>query len=144
MLQVKKFIHIFPLFSLIFLMVFISACSSSQAEQQSPQTNNEATLEDVLPAEASNAGYSCDATEMLGFCYNYTGSGWTQEKIELDCGFIEENMLQTELCSSESVVATCNFDLQGNSDLAIVYYFYEPTDLTTAERMCPGTFFPAE
>ncbi len=139
MVQVSRYRHIFLLIIGITLLVFVTACAGSDAPQQPAPDNAEPVMD-----TSGSVSASCDATVMLGFCYDYTGPGWTQDKIELDCGIVEENLLQDQPCSQETVVATCNFDLQGNSDLAIKYYFYEPTDLTTAERMCPGTFFPAE
>lgn len=135
MLTVKMFPKIYlKLLGLLLILLVLTTCSNqvSPNESASPVVEN------------AKAIASCDASASLGFCYDYTGSGWTSEKIELDCGFVEDNLLQAESCSQESVVATCSFDLQGNPELAIIYYFYQPMELSEAERMCPGTLFPAD
>jgi hypothetical protein len=130
MLSVNKKIIIIIVFSTLISLLLLSSCTKTP--------DNEA------PSAAAPAGIgaSCDVTTEMGFCYDYIGPGWTQEKVELDCGDFEESLLDNEPCSQESVIATCNFNLQGDADLAIRYYFYEPTDLKTAEMMCPGTFIP--
>jgi hypothetical protein len=119
------------LISVLVLLVSLTSCSNS-------------TQSEIAGAAASVTPIgSCDATIMLGYCYDYVGPGWNQEKIELDCGDIEDGLLELEPCPRDSVVASCNFDLQGNADLAITYYYYEPMDLDAAEMMCPGTLIPS-
>lgn len=107
-------------------------------------TQAEALPEDQPPASGEFVG-SCDMIEVLSFCYEYQGADWTAAEAREDCeDYFEGGTFIPERCPATERVASCPFDLGELPGRRIVYFFYAPMDLQTAEMSCPGDFIPGE
>ena len=125
------------------LLIVLCSCAGNGENAESSREDTAADEVDSFAEDKEFHG-SCDVSAELGFCYDYTGNGWTYEMAELDCSISENSLLVEERCPQESRVAYCEFDLQGKPEMAIVYHFYQPMESSMAEMSCPGTFFPIE
>ncbi len=94
---------------------------------------------------ASAAGFgACDVTKSLGFCYEYVGEDYTQEKAKAECGGAPGGVYVEGECPKGDLIGTCEFDPKGNAGMRIVYYFSKSAFSPKAAKMsCPGTFTPA-
>ena len=83
---------------------------------------------------------SCDVRGTEGFCFAYTGDGWTPRTAEAHCDEAPEAAYRGGACPLAGRVATCTFARPSDPTLEIVYTYYEPYDAGLAELACPGDF----
>ena len=91
------------------------------------------------PPTSSVAG-SCDVRETEGFCFAYTGSGWTAAEAEVHCDAAPDAAFGARACPQEGRIATCVYRRPSAPEREIVYTYYAPYDPMLAELACPGTF----
>lgn len=123
--------------------IMLSSCAGRTHEITASDQDSTAD-EANTPPEGDVFQGSCDVSAELGYCYDYSGSGWTREMAELDCSLFEDSFFLEDRCPQESRLAYCEFYMQGKSELVIVRHYYQPMDISQAEMSCPGTFFPLE
>ena len=87
---------------------------------------------------------SCDVRETEGFCFAYTGAGWTPRSARANCAGAPGAAFGPGACPLADRVATCAFRRRSEPDREILYTYYAPTDLALAELACPGTFTVVE
>ena len=91
------------------------------------------------PAPAPASG-SCDVRQTEGFCFAYTGAGWSRQTATEHCGDAPEASYRPATCPAADAIATCRFTRDGAPALEIVYTYYAPYDPTLARLACPGDF----
>lgn len=87
---------------------------------------------------------SCDVRETEGYCFAYTGAGWTPGAAEANCGRAPASAYGPGACPLADRIATCAFRRPSEPDREILYTYYAPADLMMAELACPGTFTVTE
>ncbi len=75
-----------------------------------------------------------------GFCFAYTGSGWTPASARDHCGAIPNAAFAGSTCPLQDRIATCTYRRPSDPARELVYTYYEPYDLALAELACPGSF----
>ena len=83
---------------------------------------------------------SCDVRQSEGYCFAYTGEGWTPETARAQCASAPEAAFATSACPLDGRIATCTFERPSAPGRELVYTYYAPYDPTLAELACPGTF----
>lgn len=91
------------------------------------------------PPPRDSAG-SCDVRATEGFCFTYTGEGWTPAAARDQCTAAPNASFDSGTCPREGRIATCTFERPSAPGREIVYTYYEPYDPALAELACPGTF----
>ena len=91
------------------------------------------------PPDAGPSG-SCDVRASEGFCFAYTGSGWTPQSARAHCADAPNATFSGGSCPLRDRIATCTFRRPSDPSRELVYSYYEPYDLGLAELACPGTF----
>ena len=91
------------------------------------------------PVPQGPAG-SCDVRRTEGYCFTYTGDGWTPEAARVQCGGAPDGSFATGACPTTARIATCTFTRDSAPGREIVYTYYSPYDPTLAALACPGTF----
>lgn len=91
------------------------------------------------PASGGPSG-SCDVRGSEGFCFTYTGAGWSPRDARANCAEAPGADFSPGTCPTEGRIATCAFRRPSAPDREIVYTYYEPFDPVLAELACPGTF----
>ena len=91
------------------------------------------------PASRGPSG-SCDVRESEGFCFTFTGDGWTAGAARAQCGAAPQATFGPGSCPLADRVATCAFERPSAPGREIVYVYYEPYEPALAELACPGTF----
>ncbi len=91
------------------------------------------------PASRGPSG-SCDVRASEGFCFAFTGDGWTPGAARAQCDAAPEAEFGPGTCPLEDRVATCAFERPSAPGREIVYVYYEPYEPALAELACPGTF----
>jgi len=92
-----------------------------------------------MPEPAPAPG-SCDVRETESFCFTYTGTGWTPEEAEAQCGEAPSSSYRRASCPTANRIATCIFRRPSDPTLEVVYTYYAPYDVGIAEVACPGEF----
>ena len=92
------------------------------------------------PAPPPGPSGSCDVRASEGFCFAYTGSGWTRESATDHCDAAPNAVYGAGSCPLRGRIATCTFRRPSDPERELVYTYYEPYDLALAELACPGTF----
>ncbi|MEM7789569.1 MAG: hypothetical protein AAF594_17755 [Bacteroidota bacterium] len=92
------------------------------------------------PAPELEASGSCDVRETEGFCFAYTGDGWTPDAAETHCAEAPDSAYLGAACPLLGRIATCTFVRPDDATLEVVYTYYEPYDPALAELACPGDF----
>lgn len=87
---------------------------------------------------------SCDVRETEGYCFTYTGAGWTPRAARANCAAAPAATFGPGACPLANRIATCAFRRAGEPDREILYTYYAPGDLALAELACPGTFTVTE
>ena len=111
-----------------------------------PEPRPEPRRPDPAPARlppappAGGPSGSCDVRASEGFCFTYTGPGWTPREAASNCDAAPGATFGPGTCPLDGRVATCAFRRPSAPDREIVYTYYAPYDLTLAEIACPGTF----
>lgn len=85
---------------------------------------------------------SCDVRETEGYCFTYTGAGWTPRSARANCAGAPAAAFGPGACPLDDRIATCAFRRPSEPDREILYTYYAPADLALAELACPGTFTP--
>ena len=91
------------------------------------------------PASRGPSG-SCDVRASEGFCFTYTGDGWTPQSARAQCDAAPEATFGPGTCPLADRVATCAFERPSAPGREIVYVYYAPYEPALAELACPGTF----
>ena len=91
------------------------------------------------PASRGPSG-SCDVRASEGFCFAFTGDGWTPPAARAQCDAVPEAAFGPGACPLADRIATCAFERPSAPDREIVYVYYAPYELALAELACPGTF----
>lgn len=105
-----------------------------------PPTTEPAPPRPPPPPPRGGPSGSCDVRETEGFCFAYTGDGWTPQEAEDHCAAAPNAAFQFGTCPLLGRIATCAFRRASEPDHEIVYTYYEPYDVALAELACPGTF----
>ena len=92
-----------------------------------------------LPTPRAPAG-SCDVRATEGYCFAYTGDGWTPESARAQCASAPDAAFTAAACPTADQIATCTFERDSAPGREIVYSYYAPYDPTLAALACPGTF----
>jgi hypothetical protein len=92
------------------------------------------------PPPASGPSGSCDVRATEGFCFTYTGPGWTPREAAANCDAAPGARFGPGTCPLDGRVAACAFRRPSAPDREIVYTYYAPYDLGLAELACPGAF----
>ena len=87
---------------------------------------------------------SCDVRATEGYCFAYTGAGWSPRSARANCAGAPGATFDPGACPLGDRVATCAFRRPSEPDREILYTYYAPADLVLAELACPGTFTPVE
>lgn len=96
------------------------------------------------PPSARGLSGSCDVRASEGFCFTFTGDGWTPQAARAQCDAAPESSFGAGACPLADRVATCAFERPSAPGREIVYVYYAPYDLALAELACPGTFTALE
>ena len=91
------------------------------------------------PTPRGPAG-SCDVRETEGYCFAYTGDGWTPEAARAQCATAPDAAFSTGACPTADRIATCAFERESAPGRGLLYTYYAPYDPTLAALACPGTF----
>ena len=83
---------------------------------------------------------SCDVRQTESFCFTYTGTGWTPEEAEAQCGEAPSSSYRQTACPTANRIGTCIFRRPSDPTLEVVYTYYAPYDVNIAEVACPGEF----
>ena len=78
--------------------------------------------------------------EAEGFCFTFTGDGWTPQSARAQCDAAPEAAFGPGSCPLADRIATCAFERPSAPGREIVYVYYAPYELALAELACPGTF----
>ncbi len=78
--------------------------------------------------------------ESEGFCFAYTGSGWTPRTARENCAGAPNSSFGAGSCPLQGRIGTCTFHRPSDPSRELVYTYYEPYDVGLAELACPGTF----
>lgn len=107
-----------------------------------PEPTRTPPLPEPTPPAPPPAGVSgsCDVRATEGFCFAYTGPGWTAAEAEDHCDAAPDAAFGPAACPLDDRVATCVYRRPSAPGREIVYTYYAPFDLTLAELACPGTF----
>ncbi len=122
------------------------ASTAPPSGTQAPQTD---TSSIPTPARTTNGFVgSCDVRNMLGMCYEYSGSWWDADRAKGDCDSAPGGVFSaTDHCPTASRVATCPYNPQEGKtsyDGTLTYVFYTPATLEQANKSCPnGNVTPA-
>ena len=92
------------------------------------------------PPPSRGPSGSCDVRETEGFCFAYTGAGWTPQDARAQCAAAPDARFGPGTCPLADRIATCAFERASAPGREIVYTYYAPYDLALAELACPGTF----
>ncbi|MBD3251826.1 hypothetical protein GF380_05255 [Candidatus Uhrbacteria bacterium] len=124
-----KYLSLFPILTICLLLG--QGCTNSAP---SPTDH-----ESVTRGPAFNG--SCNAREIMGFCYNYLDDDWTREDTVSDC-WEDVGVVEDEVCTMEDAIATCFYTLPEPTNKNVTYVFYRDMTLEQAEMSCPegGTF----
>ena len=87
---------------------------------------------------------SCDVRASEGFCFAFTGEGWTPAAARAQCDAAPGATFAPAACPREGRIATCTFERPSAPGREIVYTYYAPYDPALAELACPGTFARVE
>ena len=87
---------------------------------------------------------SCDVRATEGYCFAYTGAGWTPASARANCDGAPSATFGPGACPLADRIATCAFRRPSEPDREILYTYYAPADLLMAELACPGTFTVVE
>lgn len=87
---------------------------------------------------------SCDVRATEGYCFAYTGPGWSPRSARANCAGAPGAAFDPGACPLDGRVATCAFRRASEPDREILYTYYAPADLVLAEIACPGTFTEVE
>ena len=111
-----------------------------------PQPSPEPRPEPPLPPAPPGGGPSgsCDVRATEGYCFTYTGAGWSPRSARANCAGAPAATFGPGACPLADRVATCAFRRPSEPDREILYTYYAPTDLALAELACPGTFTAIE
>lgn len=93
-----------------------------------------------VPVPRPETSGSCDVRDSEGFCFAYTGDGWTPQTAEAHCDAAPASTFAGSACPLVGRIATCTFVRPDDLALEIVYTYYEPYDVALAELACPGEF----
>ena len=91
------------------------------------------------PVPRGPAG-NCDVRRTEGFCYTYTGDGWTPETARAQCASAPDATFSAGACPTTARIATCTHTRDSAPGREIVYTYYSPYDPTLAALACPGAF----
>lgn len=91
------------------------------------------------PVPRGPAG-NCDVRRTEGFCFTYTGDGWTPETARAQCASAPDAAFSAGACPTTARIATCTYTRDSAPGREIVYTYYSPYDPTLAALACPGTF----
>ncbi|MDT0632471.1 hypothetical protein RQM47_15095 [Rubrivirga sp. S365] len=83
---------------------------------------------------------SCDVRATEGYCFAYTGAGWTPRAARANCAGAPAAAFEPGACPLAERIATCAFRRPSEPDREILYTYYAPADLVLVEIACPGTF----
>lgn len=108
----------------VVLLVAVAGCGGS--EEQEP-----------VVQDGPNA---CDVRASFGFCYEFTGSAWTDMEAENACLSAPEAVFLADGCPQQDRVATCTLVPEEDPGKDQLYVYYEGADLATARDGCAGTF----
>lgn len=92
------------------------------------------------PTPPPAASGSCDVRATEGYCFTYTGDGWTPETARDQCASAPDATFGAGTCPLQGRIATCTFERPSAPGREILYTYYAPYDPTLAELACPGTF----
>ena len=87
---------------------------------------------------------SCDVRATEGFCFTFSGAGWTPDAARAQCDAAPQAAFGPGTCPLLGRVATCAFEPPDEPGREIVYTYYAPYELALAELACPGTFTALE
>lgn len=87
---------------------------------------------------------SCDVTQTLGYCMEYHGSDWSRQGAQDDCDTAPNGSFSVEPCPPTDRVGVCVYLPRGTDESRLDYIFYAPTEVSTANMSCPGTFTTGE
>ena len=115
------------------------------APPRGPQPSPEPRPEPLPPAPPGGGpSGSCDVRATEGYCFAYTGAGWSPRSARANCAGAPAATFGPGACPLADRVATCAFRRPSEPDREILYTYYAPTDLALAELACPGTFTVVE
>ena len=92
------------------------------------------------PPPSRGTSGSCDVRASEGFCFAFTGDGWTPAAARAQCDAAPESAFGPGTCPLADRIATCAFERPSAPGREIVYTYYAPYDPALAELACPGTF----
>ena len=92
------------------------------------------------PPPARGPSGSCDVRSSEGFCFTFTGDGWTPQAARSQCDAAPSSSFGPGSCPLADRIATCAFERPSAPGREIVYVYYAPYDPALAELACPGTF----
>ena len=92
------------------------------------------------PAVVQDGPNACDARSSFGFCYEFTGTGWTDMEAQSACMSNPDAVFLAEGCPGSDRAATCTLVPQDDPGKEIVYVYYEGADVAEARSTCAGEF----
>lgn len=98
------------------------------------------------PAARGECLGRCDASATLGYCREYSDSGWSMETADADCAFMGSGIFVHSSCSRMNAVAECLLGVStpdGISTLEVREIYYNPAfPLEKAKEACQGRLTP--
>lgn len=92
------------------------------------------------PPPGGGPSGSCDVRATEGYCFTYTGPGWTPAEAEANCDAAPSADFSPGTCPLTDRIATCVYQRSSAPEREIVYTYYAPHDVGLAELACPGAF----